>query len=104
MSAFEPRIIARDRLTGKLVTFRVLPDGRYAVDTSVDVQPIVDRCAAARSNETGNWKGEMHLAASIPMHMWQSLRTEGRVQEVRDFKKWLNDSSVSKLRMKTGKL
>jgi hypothetical protein len=104
MSEFEPRVLMRDRRTGKLVLFHTLPDGSFAVETRVDVEGIVEHNKTARSTQTGNWKGDMHMVAKIPMHMWQSLRTEGRVQETRDFKKWLNDGSNSAWRLKTGRL
>lgn len=104
MSLSEPRILMRDRLTGKLVLFHTLPDGRFAVETRVDVQDIVDTATTMRNDAPAGWKGEMHYVAKLPMHLWQSLRTEGRVQEVKDFKKWLNDPDHSKWRTKGGKL
>ena len=104
MSEFEPRVLMRDRKSGKLVLFHALPDGRFVVETRVDVEDIVEYNKTAVSNETGNWKGDMHLVAKIPTFMWQSLRTEGRIQETRDFKKWLNDSDNKAWRMKTGRL
>ena len=100
----EPRVLMRDRRTGKLVLFHVLPDGRFAVETRQDVEPILETNTALRNTQSPRWKGEMHYVAKLPMYLWQSLRTEGRVQEVRDFKKWLNDPDHSKWRTKTGRL
>jgi len=104
VSTFEPRILARDRQTGKLVLFHTLPDGRYVVETQVDVQDIVDTCTTMRNDAPAGWKGEMHYVAKLPLHLWQSLRTEGRVQEVKDFKKWLNDGDNAAWRTKRGRL
>ena len=100
----EPRVLARDKATGKLVLFHVLPDGRFAVETQTDVEPIIETATAMRNDAPQGWKGEMHYVAKIPMGIWQSLRTEGRIQETADFKKWLNDPDHSKFRTKTGKL
>ena len=69
-----------------------------------DVEPILETNTALRNTQTPGWKGEMHYVAKLPMYLWQSLRTEGRVQEVKDFKKWLNDPDHSKWRTKTGRL
>ena len=100
----EPRILARDRITGKLVLFHVLPDGRFVVETQVDVEPILEQNAELRRLAASGWKGDLHHVASIPMVMHQAMRTEGIIQDKRDFSKWLNDSANSKFRTKTGKV
>lgn len=100
----EPRVLMRDKRTGKLVLFHVLPDGRFAVETRQDVEPILETNQVLRNAQSSGWKGDMHMVAKIDMPLWQSLRTEGRIQEVKDFKKWLNDSDHAKWRTKTGNL
>lgn len=94
----------RDRHTGKLVLFHVLPDGTFAVETRQDVEPIFDDNARIRNAQPSGWKGDTHLVARMDMTQWQKLRTEGRFQEKRDLHAWLNDPAQSKLRTKTGKL
>lgn len=102
--SFEPRVLARDKRTGKLVLFHALPDGTFAIETQMDVEPIFEankvRDAASRSD----WKGDNHHVASIDMRLWQRLRNEGRMQEQKDFAKWLNDSANSKWRSKKGRV
>jgi len=100
----EPRILARDRITGKLVLFHVLPDGRFAVETRVDVEPILEQNQVLRNNAQSGWKGDTHWVASIDMVQHQQLRNEGRIQDHGDFKKWLNDQANSKWRTKRGKV
>ena len=104
MSEFEPRVLMRDRRTGKLVLFHTLPDGSFAVETREDVEPVLETATRMRNDATSGWKGEMHYVAKLPMTLWQSLRSEGRVQETKDFKRWLNDSENSKWRTKSGRL
>jgi len=104
VSEFESRVLMRDRRTGKLVLFHTLPDGRFAVETRVDVEPVLESATRMRNDAPSGWKGEMHYVAKLPMHLWQSLRTEGRVQNEKDFKRWLNDGGNAKWRTKTGRL
>lgn len=102
--SFEPRVLARDRRTGKLVLFHALPDGTFAIESRMDVEPILEankvRAAAARSD----WKGDIHHVASLDMMVWQQLRSEGRMQEQKDFAKWLNDPDNRKWRSKPGRV
>jgi len=102
----QPRILARDRRTGKLVLFHVLPDGRFVVETQYGdcLDQCVESAAVIRAEQPDNWKGNEHLVMKIPMPLHQQLRNEGRVQNVEDFKKWINDSDHSKLRTKRGRV
>lgn len=104
MSEFEPRVLARDRRTGKLVTFRMLPDGRFAIDTQVDVEPILEQNKDLQNLNPTGWKGDQHMVASIPMHIHQKMRTEGMIQDTKWFKRWLNDPDNRGWRTKLGRV
>ena len=100
----EPRILARDKRTGKLVLFHVNSDGSFTVETQYDAQDIVDSAATIRSAQPTDWRGREHLVAQIPMPLHTALRKEGIVQDPRAFAKWLNDPDVRKFRTKLGRV
>lgn len=102
----EPRILARDRRTGKLVLFHVNPDGTFTVETQYGqaLEDCMASAAALRAEQPSHWRGNEHLVMQIPMPLHQQLRAEGRVQDVKDFKKWINDPDHAKLRAKLGKV
>lgn len=102
--SFEPRVLARDRRTGKLVLFHELPDGRFAIESTMDVEPIFEANKVRQSAARSDWKGDSHHVAGIDMRVWQQLRQEGRMQEQKDFSKWLNDPDNSKWRSKRGRV
>jgi hypothetical protein len=103
MPSSEPRILARDRRTGKLVLFHVLGDDQYAVETRFDVQPVVDMCRDIRNAQPSGWKGGSHLVGQVPMPFWQRLRMDAP-NDPDALKWWLRNPDHAKFRTKTGRL
>lgn len=74
-----------------------------------DCQPLLDFNQEKKSNESGNWRGDMHHVASIPASLWQEWwrefggnpnSPENRPKLMRK----LNERDYSKLRVKSGRL
>lgn len=77
--------------------------------TEGDAQPLLDLNQAARNNESGNWKGDMHHVASIDpvtyMNIWKMFGGNPMAPENQPrLMKLLNDRDWSKLRVKSGRL
>jgi hypothetical protein len=83
--------------------------GEGTFRTVEDAQTLVDMNQAARNNESGNWKGDMHHVASIPLTVWQNWWQEfggnpmAPENKPRLMKK-LNDRDWLKLRVKSGRV
>lgn len=106
----KPLTISADPALQKVVQFHDLNDGRFAVDTVFDVEPIVDENTAVRNAQPDGWKGREHLVASIPMPIWQALRMTWKAlglstaDQQAALKRWLNDPDNAKFRTKRGRL
>lgn len=107
---FPVRILAREKDTGKTVTFHVLDDGKYAVNTRMDIEPILEMNKAMAASLGSGWtrrgpdKLDMHHIAAIDTRVLQHLRDIGLWQDPKDRAKWLNDRDNSKWRTKGGKV
>ncbi|MEK0326370.1 MAG: hypothetical protein QQN63_11770 [Nitrosopumilus sp.] len=83
--------------------------GKSYISTSQKVKPYLDANAEKMKNDTGNWKGEMHHIASIPMSIIENWNQElGDNCLKKEFRPWfmakIKDREYSKLRVKGGKL
>ena len=102
------RILDVDPFTGLKETFHKTDNG-FIIQTSQDVKPILDRNDALRNNGSGNWKGDMHHIASIPMvvvqQWWKELGGDPFSKKNRPFLiKKLNDRDWYRLKTKEGNL
>lgn len=106
----KPITLSADPALQKVVKFHDLNDGRFAVDTLFDVEPIIDESTAIRNAQPDGWKGNEHLVAQIPMPIWQALRMTWKAlglstaDQQAALKRFLNDPDNAKFRTKRGKL
>lgn len=98
-----PIHLRADPLLEKVVTLHDLNDGRFAVETRYNVEPLKDQNTALRNANKADWKGE-NWVASLPMPLWMALRQQGVIQDPKRFKRWLNDPDNAMFRTKTGHL
>lgn len=84
-------------------------DGKIEYNTREDVSNQLAMNHAAKGNESGNWKGDMHHVASIPqtvyMEWWKEfggnpMDPENQPKTMRK----LQEREWSKLRVKSGRL
>src|SRR5262245_30271989 len=86
------RLLGIDPLTEKRTVFHALPDGRFVVETQVDVEAIVENATVLRNAAPSGFRGDgLHHVGSIPMPLWQRLRAEGRAQDPKAIQRWLNE-------------
>lgn len=82
----------------------------FLIEVEEDVAPTLAANEAFRQVETGNWKGDMHLVASIPPTLVPDLAKQGimwpdgRIRDEKKLQRWLCDRDNMKLRTKTGQL
>jgi len=104
-----PITLSADPALQKVVKFHDLNDGRFAVDTVFDAQGIADYNADLRSVNKTDWQG-WNFVASIPMPIYQALRTTWRVlglskqEQQAALKRFLNDPDNAKFRTKYGRV
>lgn len=100
------RFLSKD---GDVVTYFRYKDGRFEYKTSQDVEPLLNMNRQALNNESGNWKGDMHHVASIPMTLWMEWCKEfggdpmAHENQPRLMRK-LMDREFAKVRVKSGRL
>lgn len=105
------RLFDVDPITGAREFFHYDPlSDTFVIESVADVAPTLDANEAFRQVETGNWKGDMHLVASIPPTLVPDLAKQGimwpdgRIRDEKKLQRWLCDRDNMKLRTKTGQL
>jgi hypothetical protein len=99
-----------DPVTGRVRTFHALPDGRFAVDSAVDVEPILEENKDLARLQDTKWQDNDNLVARIPMPIYMALRKTWREQGLsaldrqRAMHRFLNDPDNKLFRVKAGKL
>lgn len=97
-------------LTGRVRRFHILPDDRFAVESRVDVEPVIEQNKDLASLQPTRWKDNHNLVASIPMPIYMALRKTWREQGLskeerqQALKRFLNDPDNKLFRVKAGKL
>ena len=103
-------LLDTDPLTGRVRTFHALPDGRFAVESAVDVEPILEQNKDLASLQGTKWQDNDNLVARIPDIIYAQLRKTWREQGLgykerqAALHQWLNDPDHRAFRVKLGKL
>jgi hypothetical protein len=71
-------------------------------ETKYDAEPVKEQNAMDRRELPGNWRGDMHLVARIPMTLFMQLQQTGITRDQKAFSKWLNDRDNQIFRVKQG--
>ena len=97
------RILAENPETG-VVTFWHDDDatGQIIVENRVDVESVIAANKDVTNLKSGNWKGDMHQVASIPIIVYDDLKRRGIVDDQPRFRQWLNDADNRFFRTKEG--
>ena len=99
-----------DPITGRVRTFHTLPDGRFALESRVDVEPVIDMNKALASVAPTNWKDNDNLVARIPniilFQLYKTWREQGLGfwDRQKALHKFLNNSDYKDFRIMAGKL
>lgn len=76
------------------------------IETIFDTSNLVETNKAMFNavDERANWKGDMHLVASIPMELFMKWKSEGKLEDQAFLKKWLNDPDNRLFRTRPGEV
>lgn len=84
--------------------------GKTHIETVADVEPVIEQNKALSKEMRSDWKGDMHLVASIPPellpHLEQigAMTRAGRILDEKILKRWLNDADNRAWRVKQGQV
>jgi hypothetical protein len=74
------------------------------IETRQDVTDLLDANRAEANEASGNWRGDMHKVASIPLNVYYDLKQKGIIDDAKAFKRWLNDPENRYFRTKGGRV
>lgn len=76
------------------------------IETIFDTSNLVETNKAMFNavDERANWKGDMHLVASIPVELFMKWKSEGKLDDQAFLKKWLNDPDNRLFRTRPGEV
>jgi hypothetical protein len=74
------------------------------IETIVDASSLVENNKVLYNESKDNWRGEMHLVASIPVELYYKWKNEGKLDDQKFIKTWLNDSDNRFFRTRAGKV
>lgn len=80
------------------VTDAITLEHRSAVDAVIEANKDVAR------EQRSDWKGDMHLVASIPAVVAQKLQADGILDDPKRLKAWLEDRDNRVFRVKQGRI
>ena len=76
----------------------------FTIERIQETDPIVEANKRNFNDASGNWRGDMHKIASIPMDLFMQLQKQGITSDAKAFKKWLNDPENRYFRAKPGRV
>lgn len=79
-------------------------DDSMTIEDIQNVEPLVEQNKALYNDSPGNWKGNMHRVASIPMTVYNQLVQSGCARDKKCMKRWLNDSDNRVFRTRDGRV
>ena len=97
-------------LTGRVRRFHILPDDRFAVESRVDVEPVIEQNKDLARLQPTRWKDKYFFLERLTMEIYMALRKTWREQGLskeerqQALKRFLNDPDNKLFRVKAGKL
>jgi hypothetical protein len=99
------RLFDYDIKTGRQVWVIENADGTTTFRTDYPVQPTIDLNTAQRNLARGDWAGDYHHVASIPLNLFHDQLAEATRQgDDAYLSKWLNNSDNRAWRTKEGRV
>lgn len=74
----------------------------FGIHTEQDVAPAIEANKQLFNEAPTNWRGDMHLVASIPMSIYFDLKQKGIADDDAAMKRWLNDPDNRVFRTRAG--
>lgn len=85
-------------------------DDTFTIRTSQDVSDVLEDNKYLNKEHNGNWKGELHRVASIPLALLPELEKKGimtaggKILDHAALRRWLNDSNNAYFRTRPGRV
>ncbi len=76
----------------------------FGIHTEQDLEPSIEANKALFNDAQTNWRGDMHLVASIPMSIYFDLKQKGIADDDAAMKRWLNSSENQVFRTRPGQI
>lgn len=94
-----------DIKAGRYVWVTTNDDGSQTFRTDYTVDPLIETNTAQRNLARGDWAGDYHHIASIPLNIFHDeLAEASREGDQRFMSRWLNDSDNRAWRTKDGRV
>ena len=74
----------------------------FGIHTEQDLEPSIEANKQLYNEAPTNWRGDMHLVASIPMSIYFDLKQKGIADDDAAMKRWLNSSENQVFRTRPG--
>ncbi len=105
----DPRLVSHNPETGVSTLFHYDPvTDEFTLEDVQDVESGVtlNREFFKDFDERANWKGDLHLVASIPLVVYRELERKGITpdKDAAGFRKWLNDPDNRFFRTRPGRV
>ena len=102
----ETRFFDRNPLTGATTLYHYdHADDIAHFETVEDHQPVTDANTRFHIDNTdANWRGDMHLVASLPLTVWFDLKKRGILDDDKALRRWLNDPDNMLFRTRPGRV
>lgn len=79
-------------------------DDTFTIETEYNADALVEANKRSFNDAGGNWKGDLHRVAQIPMPLYWELQEKGILDDQAAFKRWLNDPDNRFFRTRPGKV
>lgn len=102
----DTRLIDTDPLTGTRTLYHYDPaTEQFHYEDVQDVSALVEDNRRVHNDATDkNWKGDMHMVARLPMQIWFKLKKEGKLNDPKAMRRWLNDPDNAAFRTRPGRI
>jgi hypothetical protein len=104
------RVLSTDSAFGDTVEYMEYDEstGEFVLRRETNISPLLGYVDALKSQATNNWKGDMHLVASIPdsvvLQLYDVRKKEGSAGMQKWLKAWLNSEAAEPFRIKRGRI
>lgn len=95
-----PRTLSWDPVTGKVVRFHSLSDGRFVVETVYDAQAFADQATEIRNQQGKGWGGLHQHVGVVPLQDLAEFRRRGCLKDRTELRRWF--AEYAKFRTKQG--
>lgn len=75
---------------------------QFTIETEQDISLMREVNTARFNDAPSDWRGDMHLVASIPLNIYMELKEKGIADDQEALRRWLNDRDNRVFRVRPG--